>query len=418
MRILIVSQYFWPENVRINDLSTELVGRGHQVTVLTGYPNYPDGSIFADFKSRPREFSRFGEITIVRVPLIARGRGLLELLANYLSFAVSASVMGLWKLRDHECDVVFVFGLSPVTVGIPAAALRAARKAPIVFWVLDLWPESIQAITKARFAGLTSLAGWLVRWIYARCDLILAQSRGFIPSIAKYCSPDSNIRYFPNWAEPLFEQVVRSVPAPELALRPHCFTVLFAGNVGEAQDFPAILDAASLLAPDERIRWVILGGGRMSSWVKGEVKRRGLAERFLMLGQFPVERMPSFFVHADALLVSLKQEPVFSLTIPGKMQAYLASGVPVLAMLDGEGAAVVRQSGAGLACPAGDSAGLAKAVRLMASMTPEQRTEMGNRGRDVTAREFNRIVLIDQLESWLEQLHSRVPLSDETLVPK
>jgi glycosyltransferase involved in cell wall biosynthesis len=137
-----------------------------------------------------------------------------------------------------------------------------------------------------------------------------------------------------------------------------------------------------------------------------------------MLGQFPVERMPSFFAHADALLVSLKQEPVFSLTIPGKMQAYLASGIPVLAMLDGEGAAVVRQSGAGLACPAGDSAGLAKAVRLMASMTPEQRSEMGNRGRDVTAREFNRIALIDQLESWLEQLHSRVPLSHETLVPK
>jgi colanic acid biosynthesis glycosyl transferase WcaI len=408
MRILVVSQYFWPENFRVNDLVAELVRRGHQLTVLTGYPNYPGGQIFPEFSAQPAAYARFHGVEVVRVPLLTRGRGGKRLLANYLSFAITASVLGRWRLRRRQFDVIFAWETSPITVGIPAAAMRAAKRAPLVFWVLDLWPETLQAIGVVRSRWALAQVGRLVRWIYARCDLILAQSRSFIPQIAMYCEQPDRIRYFPSWAETLY-QATDVVPAEELERRAGCFTVLFAGNIGEAQDFESILAAAHLLRDDARIRWVVLGDGRMAQWLRQEIARRGLASCFTMLGTFPVERMPSFFAHADALLVSLKKEPLFSLTIPGKVQAYLAAGIPVLAMLDGEGAAIIRQAGAGLTCPAGEPAALAAAVRSLAAMPVEQRRAMGVRGRQFAASEFDRDTLITRLEAWFEELRHRAP---------
>jgi glycosyltransferase involved in cell wall biosynthesis len=408
VRILVVSQYFWPENFRVNDLVTELAGRGHQVTVLTGIPNYPGGRVFPEYAADRGAYRQFGKVTVARVPLLVRGRGGIRLLANYLSFAVSASLVGLWKLRKRQFDVIFAFEPSPITVGVPAALMRAAKGAPLAFWVLDLWPETLKAIGVVRARWSLRLIGTLVRWIYARCDLILAQSRSFIPQIAVYCADASRIRYFPSWAEPFFEATTVS-PAPEIETRLDCFTVLFAGNVGDAQDFPAILDAAELLRGKPHIRWVVVGDGRLSEWVKREVMRRGLDSCFLMPGRFPVERMPEFFRHADALLVSLKKEPIFSMTIPGKLQAYLAAGIPVVAMLDGEGADVVRDAGAGVTCAAGDAVGLADSVVAMASMTRGQRDEMGRNGVALSAREFDRKTLIDKLEGWLAELQSSHP---------
>ena len=403
MRLLIVSQYFWPEDFRINDLAAEFVARGHEVTVLTGHPNYPDGRIFDEFRSNPRGFDRFEGVRIVRVPLIARGAGGARLILNYLSFALMASLLGVWRLRGARFDAIFAYEPSPITVGIPAAVLRLVKRAPLALWVLDLWPETLEAIGVVRSGWMLRLVGRMVSWIYDHCDLVLAQSRSFVPQIEARCRRPGRVEYFPSWAESVFNATVTET-ASELPPKDDKFDVMFAGNIGDAQDFPAILDAAQRLRDEPRIRWLIVGDGRAGRWVSGEIERRGLGRCMLMLGRHPVERMPAFFRHADALLVTLKAEPIFAMTIPGKLQAYLAAGVPVLAMLNGEGAKVIEAAGAGRACSAGDSEGLSRAVLELARLPAEERARMGARGRDFYRREFDRASLLDRLERRLGEL--------------
>ena len=402
MKILIVSQYFWPENFRVNDLTQELVKRGHSVTVLTGIPNYPAGSVFDAYRRNSRAFGHYGGATVRRVPMLARGHGAVRLCFNYLSFVVGACLWGPWRLRGQQADVIFVFEPSPITVGLPAVLLGRIKHAPVVFWALDLWPETLAAIGVVRSPRLLGWIGHMVKFIYERCTLVLGQSRGFLGSIAKYCLDTQKIRYFPSWAEEVFEE--RDLAqAPEVPLRKGAFNILFAGNIGEAQDLPAVLAAAENLKHNASIRWLIVGDGRKSDWLRDEVERRGLRGSVLLLGRFPVERMPSFFAHADVLLVSLKKDPVFSMTIPGKVQSYLMAGVPLVGMLDGEGAKVISEANAGLVCPAGDAGGLAAAVLELAAMRVDQRHQLGANGRAFAQEEFGRNLLMDRLEGLLRE---------------
>jgi glycosyltransferase involved in cell wall biosynthesis len=406
MRILVVSQYFWPENFRINDLVSSLAGRGHAVTVLTGLPNYPDGAVFAEFRSDPQRFAHFQGAPVVRVPMLPRGHGGLRLALNYVTFALGACLAGAWRLRGRRFDVIFVFEPSPVTVGLPAVLLRRLKRAPLAFWVLDQWPETLRAVGAVRSQRLLDAVGWLVAFIYRRCDLLLAQSRSFIPQIRRYAGPGPQVEYFPSWSDAPPVVVEQVAPAREVPPARGVFTVLFAGNIGDAQDFPAVLEAAELLRDREDIRWIVVGDGRRAGWLAQEVEHRGLGARFSLLGRFPLERMPSFFSSADALLVSLKAEPIFAMTIPGKVQAYLASGKPVLAMLDGEGAELIERSGAGLVCAAGDSAGLARNVARMADMPAAERAAIAERAQRLSATEFDRDALIERLEGRLAVLRA------------
>ncbi len=406
MRVLLVSQYFWPENFRINDLAKELVERGHYVTVLTGKPNYPAGRVFAEFKSAPRAFGNYFGADVCRVPMLARGTGAMRLALNYLSFVVGASLFGPARLSGKQFDVVFVFEPSPITVGLPAILLGKLKHAPVILWVQDLWPDTLVAVNAVTSHRLLDAVGSMVRFIYKRCALVLGQSHGFLDRIAAYCDDPAKIRYFPNWAEdaPATADVA---PATEIPPKDGTFDILFAGNIGEAQDFPAILDAIELLNNRTEIRWIIVGDGRRSDWLRVEIARRGLDQCVLMPGRFPIDRMPSFYARADALLVSLRADPVFALTVPSKVQSYLMAGVPVLGMLDGEGAEVIRRAKAGLTCAAGDSAGLAKAVSELSAMSRSQRMCLGENGRRYAESEFGRSVLIDQLEAWLMDIAQR-----------
>ena len=401
--LLVVTQYFWPENFRINDLVSELIRRGHNVTVLTGLPNYPDGKIFSEFLNNRNKFTLFEGADVHRVPMMPRGKGGLRLLLNYMTFALSASIIGLWKLRGRQYDVVFAYEPSPITVGLPAVVMRFFKRAPLIFWVQDLWPETLQAVGALKSPVALLAVGRLVAYIYKRCDLILAQSKSFIPQILNFAPRGCRVFYFPNWSDAIFlnNNLKRAI---EINAKPGIFSVMFAGNIGEAQDFPAILAAAERLKNNASIRWLIVGDGRMASWVAGEVNRRQLQDQVVMLGRFSPERMPSFFQHADALLVSLKDEPIFAMTIPSKLQTYLSAGIPVLAMLNGEGADVVHASGSGITCRAGDDAALAEAVLQLSRMAPEKRQEMGQKGLQLSQREFDRDMLITRLECWINQI--------------
>ncbi len=402
MRILIVSQHFWPENFRINDLAMNFSERGHDVTVLTGLPNYPEGSLHPDFKKNPEQFNSYHNVSIVRVPHILRGNGKIRLALNYLSFFLSASIVGAWKLKKVKFDVVFVHATSPITVAIPAIVLGRLKRAPVFLWVLDLWPESLSAVGVVKSSKILSAVGLLVTWIYSKCDYILIQSRAFLESVQRYCPaserPDK-ILYFPSWAEDVFSQ---ANPAKQNAIKRdnQFFTILFAGNIGVAQDFPSILDAAETLKGNKQIRWIIVGDGRHREWVAEQIKTRGLEQIVQLVGRFPIESMPAFFACADALLVTLKTNEIFARTIPGKVQAYLASGHPIIGMIDGEARSVLDESGGAMTCESGDSTELAKIVERMAHFSPEELIAMGQNGRLYYEQNFDRDRLFNKLESY------------------
>lgn len=405
MRLLVVSQYFWPENFRVNELVADLVMRGHSVTVLTGRPNYPQGEVFAEYLQNPGAFTQYQGAEVLRVPLRPRGKGSLRLVLNYWSFVFWGTLLGPWLLRGRSFDAIFVFETSPVTSALPALLLRRLKRAPLAMWVLDLWPDTLSAVGVVRSPRLLGWVGQLVRFIYKRCDRILAQSQAFFPAIERWSDGRDRVRYLPAWAEAVFEgDPTLAEVAPELAPYRDGFNVMFAGNMGEAQDFPAILDAAENLRERSDIRWLIVGDGRMTDCVRSEIARRGLGDRVVLLGRHPLERMPSFFAGADALLVSLRAEPIFAMTIPGKVQTYLAAGKPVLGMLDGEGARVIREAKAGLVCPAGDGRALAHQVETLAALGAAEREQMGIQGQRYCRQEFDRDRIMGRLEQLLTEM--------------
>jgi len=373
------------------------------VIVLTGVPNYPEGCIFKEFVENRSRFSNFQGIEVIRVPLVPRGRSTLELVMNYISFAVFACCLGPWKLRGRSFDVVFTCQLSPVTVGFPGALIARIKRVPMVMWVLDIWPDSLRAVGVVRSGKILSCLEKVVRFIYLRCDLILAQSHSFIPKIQELAGRNSQIKYFPSWAETVFGNPTDRC-APEVRVRDGVFNIMFAGNIGDAQDFACILAAAELLKEFSNIQWLIVGDGRMLNWVKSQIDSRGLTHSVKLLGRYPLNRMPEFFNHAHAMLVTLKADEIFSMTIPGKLQSYLAVGIPILAALNGEGADVVRRANAGLTCPGGDYIGLAAIALKMSKLSAAERSAMGKNGIAFSEKEFNRAKLIDSLEFFLNSI--------------
>lgn len=405
MRVLVVSQYFWPEVFRVNEIVSELSARGHEVTVLTGRPNYPGGQVFDDYAANPAAFAEYHGAEVIRLPLRPRGQGSLRLLLNYWSFVFWGCLLGPWKLRGRRFDAIFCFETSPITSALPAVLLRRLKRAPLLLWVLDLWPDTLSAVGMVKSERGLNAVGALVRFIYRRCDLILAQSRGFFPAIERWSTAPAKTRYFPQWGEAAFDGDLDDVAeAPELAPHAGRFKLMFAGNIGDAQDFPALLDAAEATRHRTDIHWLIVGDGRQAAWVREQIQARDLQDTVFMLGRHPLERMPEFFKGADALIVSLKAEPIFAMTIPGKVSAYLSAGRPILAMLDGEGSRVITEAGAGLAAAAGDAAALARQALALVETPLEERQAMGLRARAYARREFDRASLITQLESWLREV--------------
>ena len=404
MRLLVLSQYFWPENFRINDVVQGLAGRGHEVAVYAGLPNYPGGTYFEGYGFFGPLRDRLGEVPVSRAPLIARGAGGgLRLALNYASHAIFATALAPWLVRG-EFDAILVYEPSPMTIGIPARALRALKRAPVVFWVQDLWPESLTAAGAVRNRLLLAAAGRLVRWIYRGCDRVLVQSRAFIPSVEAHGVPRERIGYLPNSAESFYRRVVASPGDAEAAELPSGFVVMFAGNIGAAQDFPTIVAAAELLKARTDIHWVIVGDGRMRTWVAEQVRARGLESAFHLIGQRPPERMPHYFAHADVLLATLRREPIFAYTIPSKLQSYLACGKPVVVALEGEGGRIVEESGAGWAVPPEDPRALADAVLAASALSGTEREAMGNRGETFFREHFEREKLLSRLEAELAEV--------------
>lgn len=404
MNILIVTNHFWPENFIINILARGLHNRGHSVTVLSGIPNYPQGEFYPGYGIVKRRIDDYQGIKVLHVPLIPSGKGNnFRLVINYLSFALCGSIFAPFYCQG-KFDVIFVYETSPITVGLPALMLKKLKCLPIIFWVQDLWPETLSATGAVKSQSILNLVGELVRFIYRGCDIILAQSKAFLPSIAKFVDQNKKILYFPNTTEDFYQPVRLEADVPERLLMPAGFRLMFAGNIGAAQDFGTILAALAKLKDYPDIHLIVLGDGRMRPWVECEVQAQGLTDQVHLLGRYPPETMPRYFSLADALLVTLRPEPIFALTIPSKVQPYLACGRPIVAALDGEGARVINEAGVGLTCPAGDPEALAQAFLAMYRLPAAERCAMGERGRSYFEANFDRGKLLDRLEALMQEL--------------
>ncbi|HMK15203.1 MAG TPA: glycosyltransferase family 4 protein, partial [Burkholderiales bacterium] len=372
-------------------------------------PNYPAGSFFHGYGFFSRSKSVFHDVPVYRVPLIPRGKGQSwRLVLNYFSFVFFASMFGPFLCRGRF-DLIFVYEPSPITVCLPAIILKWLKRAPLVLWVQDLWPESLSATDAVQSPFILNWVTRLVRFIYRHCTLILVQSEGFISRVIALGVEPESVRYFPNWAESLYQPLHPGEGAPERAQMPNGFRVMFAGNIGAAQSFQTILSAAEKLKHHQDIHWVILGEGHKKDWVARQINERGLEDKVHLLGHSPVETMPRYFALADAMLVTLRRDPVFALTVPSKVQSYLACAKPIISCADGETARVVDNSGAGISCSAEDATSLADAVLKLYRMSPKERQEMGEKGRVYFEMNFQRERLMDKLEGWMREIAGNKP---------
>lgn len=381
MRILMLSQYFWPESFVINDIVRTLVGQGHDVVVATGKPNYPDGNVFDGYHAAGVQWERFEErVEVLRVPLWPRGRGgAKNLILNYLSFVLAGLFYLPWMLRKREFDAILVFAPSPITQAIPAIPLKWLKKARLVLWVQDLWPESLSATGFVRNRYLLKLVGWMVAAIYRHCDTLLVQSRAFVEPVARY-GARKKIHYYPNSMDVSRTRLDAVLP-PELdELLQQYFCVVFAGNLGTAQALDTLVEAAAQLRDEADIRLVLVGSGSRLDWLKSQKQALEL-DNLVLPGRYPMEAMPTIFERSSALLVSLNDEEAFAQTIPSKIQAYLSAGRPIIACMNGEGAKVVLEAGAGLTSPAEQVLPLVASIRRMKALGVAERAAMGQAGR-------------------------------------
>ncbi|MEW9902628.1 glycosyltransferase family 4 protein [Pseudomonas putida] len=403
MRILVLSQYFWPESFLINDIVRTLDEQGHSVMVATGKPNYPDGNIFSGYRARGTQREHFEEsIEVVRVPLWPRGRGgAKNLILNYLSFVFSGLLLLPWMLRGRQFDAILVFAPSPVTQAIPAIALKWLKKARLALWVQDLWPESLSATGFVRNRHALRAVGWMVKAIYRCCDMLLVQSRAFVEPVSRYAAKEK-IHYYPN---SMNAGSVRSAldigPELKTLLEQH-FCVVFAGNLGTAQALDTLVQAAVELRDDPQVRIVLVGSGSRMEWLISQQQELGL-NNLVLPGRFPMDTMPQIFQRSSALLVSLTDEEAFAQTIPSKIQAYLAAGRPIIAAMNGEGARVVCEAGAGMASPAEQVAPLVANIRRMKALAAIERETMGQAGRAYFDAHFEMHSQVTRLVELLER---------------
>lgn len=401
MKILVITQYFWPENFRVNDLSAGLVQRGHQVTVLTGIPNYPEGKFYSGYNFFKNIRQSYCGAQVIRVPLIPRGKGRnLNLIFNYLSFVIFGTLLGPVFCRQ-KYDIIFVYGMSPILMAIPAIFLKKIRKVRLVLYVLDLWPESISAVNAIKSPSLLHVVKKIVHFIYKHSDRILVSSSGFVERIKEAAINESKINYWPQWAEDNYNIVAVKENSAECQEMPSGFRIMFAGNIGAAQGFKTIIEATDKLKNHPNIHWIIIGDGRMKSWVEDQVQLRKLHNTVHLLGRRPLTAMSSYFALADALLVSLKRDPIFALTLPAKIQSYLACAKPIIASLEGEGAKIIEESRAGFSCPPENPSALAELVLKMYHMDERERQVMGLNGRRYFENNFCREKLINELDIML-----------------
>jgi len=395
MRILLFSQYFSPEPFIINDLVKTLVDKGHEIVVYTGKPNYPEGEIYNGFSQGSFSIERYyNKVKVYRVPLKPRGKGgAKKLIVNYLSFVFSG-LMHLKKIEEKNFDIIFVFGLSPITSVIPAIFLKRKLGCKLTLWVQDLWPESLVATGYIKNKLLLYPIKILVKWVYKNCDQILIQSNGFKIPVAKYTNKE--LTYYPNSIKINKNGPLDILPEKLKKYFDESFCLVFAGNLGKAQALDIILDAAERLKDLKQLKIILVGSGSLSNWLEEQKELRDL-KNIELAGRYPMDIMPVIYKRSKGLLVTLGDNEMVNYTIPSKIQSYLSSGKPIIGALNGEGAAIINEARCGFISKADCSIGLEDSIREFIALTNSDREELGNNGLIYFNNNFNMEVQAENL---------------------
>ena len=396
MRILIISQYFYPENFKINDIAFFLKSKEFDVTVLTSKPNYPEGKFFKGYNFFNKNTEIINGVKIIRVPTIPRlNGGALGMILNYLSFLFFGFFVFLFKIKN-KYDLVFATLLSPVTSLLPMIWIKRRFKIPVILWVLDLWPDSFYANTGFRINLVSKLIEKISDQVYNTADSIFISSNYFRKPIVKRLNSTKRFSFFPNWAEDIFYNKIKNTSLDQFTY-PEGFNIVFTGNIGESQGFEDIVEAAKMTSHTS-INWILIGDGRKRDWIKNQIADHSIKNIYIP-GRYPMELMPSYFSLADSLLITLKKDEVFSNTLPAKLQPYLTSGKPILGNLSGEGLDIIQNNSIGLACDPGNPAQLANLAIEMSLFTKTKISEIKKNCLDLNENIFNKKEIFKTLMS-------------------
>lgn len=400
LKILVICQYYHPEPFRITDICESLVARGHDITVLTGLPNYPEGTVPPDYRRGKRRTETRNGVNILRCMEIGRGRGHARLFVNYLSYAASATWAALFLKQDF--DVVFVNQLSPVLMGVPGIAYKTRRRKKMLLYCLDLWPASLVAGGVRDSSFVYKLFRAVSRSIYRSADTILVTSSMFQDYFTNALGiTDVRVSHVPQYAEDVFVNPdTAETPAVPVASSPR-WNFVFAGNIGAVQSVETIVRAAGEIRDRADICLHVVGDGSQAETCRQLAGDLGLTN-VVFHGRRPLEDMPEFYKMADAMLVTMKRDEFLSYTLPGKVQSYMAAGKPILGAVDGETRRVIDLSGCGYTCAAEDYREFAKI--LVAFAGDEGKSRMGTNAADYYQEHFSKEHFLDSLEDELRSM--------------
>lgn len=380
IRVLLMTQWFDPEpTFKGLVFARELVRQGFEVEVLTGFPNYPGGKVYAGYKIKLLQREVLDGVQITRVPLYPNhGQSAIKRVLNYASFAAAALAYGLFFAR--RADVIYAYH-PPLTVGIAASLIRFFRGIPVVYDIQDMWPDTLRATGMLNNPRALSWVGGVCNWVYSQVDHIVVLSPGFKRLLLQRGVPEAKVNVIFNWAD----EAALAAPVGHLPPNfpgPEKFKIVFAGNMGKAQSLDTILDAAALLhASESRIYFVLLGGGVEVARLKQRALEMQLTN-VLFLAPVPMAEVGTVLAAADALLVHLRKDPLFEITIPSKTQAYMAVGKPLLMAVNGDAANLVAQARAGVVAESENAKALVQAAEDLAAMTPTALFAMGQRAKN------------------------------------
>lgn len=403
--ILIISPLFNPEMNRINDIVNHLLEKKYKVTVLCPIPNYPEGKYYKNYGIFKKRYQKIKDLTIVRILVYPRKNGSkINLFLNYLSFIIFSTIPAI-ILCFKKFDLIFVNQLSPITIAIPGIIIKKIKRIPLVMWVTDLWPESVKDGGNLKSNFLPNILLPIVKYIYKNCSEILVSSRSFIDSVSEKTN-NKVIKYMPQWSEEIFTNNHHSTFKYKPIERIKGFKVLFAGNIGVAQDFDTLIKAINEIK-HLNIHLVVLGQGRAKKDALEKVQKYGLEKSISFLGSFPLETMPYFFSQSDALLISLKKSKIFAKTIPSKTQPYMSSGKPILTNADGEVNQIINEAKCGLTSDSGDYISLSKNMKKLSQLSKEELSIMSQNSKDYYKQNFDRNDILMTLEKTFSNLLSK-----------
>lgn len=402
MRVLILSQWYPPEPMKLlSDMTESLVAMGHEVTVLTGFPNWPSGKIYPGYRQRLVQRETVNGVRIIRIPLYAdHSRNALKRAANFLSFALSATILG--PFVAPRVDVIHVIH-PPITVGFPAWVISRLRGSPFTMEIQDMWPENLRSTGMLNNEFTLRLVGAFARWVYSKAKFVRVISPGFRLNLLDKGVPDEKIRVISNWVDTEYYKPVAKLPEilDRFGMRGR-FNILYAGTIGLAQGLEVVLDAAAQLQlSTPNAEFVLAGDGVECERLHAEAARRKLANvRFL--GRLPGEAMPGLYACADVLFLHLHADPLYAITVPHKVFTYLAAGKPILIGGEGDVASLVTSACAGIAVPPDDPEALASSVVRLHAMSQAERETMGKNGRQVACESYSRTQLVGEISRLVE----------------